>query len=71
MSPFSLQMVDVMLNKKSIECECACELSEPLYILFHHSVDTGRVSDQWKKASVTAVYKKDDSSSVRTIGLLA
>ena len=35
-------------------------LSEPLFYIFRKSLDTGQVPTDWKRANVTAIYKKDD-----------
>ena len=42
--------------------ECACELSEPLYILFRNSVDTGRDPDQWERPMLQQFTKRVSSS---------
>ena len=47
-------------------------LSEPLFYIFRKSLDTGQVPLDWKRANVTAIYKKDDRelpSNYRPISL--
>ena len=41
----------------------ASQLSKPLAILFQHSIRTGSVPAQWKKALVTPIFKKGDRTS--------
>ena len=40
--------------------ETANELKKPLTIIFKKSVDEGRIPEIWKKANVTAIFKKGD-----------
>jgi len=52
--------------------ELACELCEPLAIIFNTSMRQGKIPDDWKLADVTAVYKKGDkclSENYRPISL--
>ena len=43
--------------------ELAEQLSKPLSELFQHSITTGDVPHQWKKATVAPVFKKGDRNS--------
>ena len=38
-------------------------LSVPLSIIFNHSFNTGIVPDDWKKANVSAIFKKGDKEN--------
>ena len=44
--------------------ECADQIALPLWILFRESIEAGVVPDGWKKANVTPVHKKGNTSSV-------
>ena len=48
--------------------ETANELKKPLTIIFKKSVDEGRIPETWKKAIVTAIFKKGDRKKMRIIG---
>jgi len=45
-------------------------LSEPLLYIFKKSIECDRVPSDWKKANVTAIFKKVDKTSP-CMGLLA
>ena len=54
--------------------ELATPLSFPLSDLFNFSLATGKVSQMWKEANVTPIFKKEDPSVVsdyRPISLLS
>ncbi len=54
--------------------ELALPLSKPLAKMFQHSVDTGIVPKQWKKAVVSPIFKKGDrnqASNYRPVSLTA
>jgi hypothetical protein len=38
--------------------ECADVLCKPLWIIYKFSLQTGRVPVDWKRANVTAIFKK-------------
>ena len=39
---------------------CAEQLSKPIKILFEKSMGEGKVPDDWKRANISAIYKKGD-----------
>ena len=39
--------------------ECAKELAFPLTSLFRYSLSEGTIPSQWKKATVSTIYKKE------------
>jgi len=39
-------------------------LSEPLLYIFKKSIECGRLPSDWKKANVTAIFKKGDKTSL-------
>ena len=41
----------------------SASLSVPLSIIFNHSFNTGIVPDDWKKANVSAIFKKGDKEN--------
>ena len=48
----------------------ACEIAEPLALIFNKSLDTGLVPSAWKYCNVTPIYKggdKADPSNFRPI----
>ena len=52
--------------------ECAKQLSLPLFLIFHSSLDQGKTPDDWKQAIVTPIYKsgkKSDPLNYRPISL--
>ena len=54
----------VGLNLKLIH-ESAEVICEPLTILFDKSFETGIVPDEWKKGQITALFKKEDKTSIK------
>ena len=48
-------------------------IETPLVLLFQRSLETGQVPEQWKEASVTAIYKRKgkrcDPGNYRPVGL--
>ena len=38
--------------------ECAEELSKPLLLIYRMSLEQGKVPRDWKRASVSAIFKK-------------
>ena len=54
--------------------EVSGPLSSPLCDLFNYSLTSGHFPDEWKKANITPIYKKDDPSdpsNYRPISLLS
>ncbi|KFV81912.1 hypothetical protein N308_05122, partial [Struthio camelus australis] len=49
--------------------ELADVIARPLPILFERSWRTGEVPEDWKKASVTPVFKKEDPGNYRPVSL--
>ena len=52
--------------------ECQYELLTPLYLLFKESLKTGKIPQQWKDATVVAIFKKGSkhlASNYRPISL--
>lgn len=52
--------------------ECATQLAPWLHQIFRYSLDTGIISDQWRHALVTPIYKsgkKDSTANYRPISL--
>ena len=50
--------------------ECAESLTDPLYIIYKHSLETGSVPPQWKNGTVTAIHKDEsrhDAKNYRPI----
>ena len=51
----------------------ACEIDEPLALIFNKSLDTGLVPSAWKYCNVTPIYKggdKDDPGNFRPISVV-
>ena len=54
--------------------ELAVPLSKPLKELFQHSIDTGEVPEQWRRAAVSPIFKKGDrtkAANYRPVSLTA
>jgi len=49
--------------------ELADVTAEPLSIIFERSWRTGEVPEDWRKASVTPVFKKEDPGNYRPVSL--
>ncbi|MCG8035226.1 MAG: reverse transcriptase family protein, partial [Candidatus Thiodiazotropha taylori] len=52
--------------------DCACELAPILTLIFRQSLSDGQVPEDWKKANVTAIYKKgtrQDPANYRPVSL--
>jgi len=49
--------------------ELADVIAEPLSVIFESSWRTGEVPEDWRKASVTPVFKKEDPGSYRLVRL--
>ena len=43
--------------------ECGNELSEPIYMIFKASLDSGTFPNSWKTATITPIYKSEERSS--------
>ena len=42
--------------------ECADQLSTPLYMIYHQSLDEGMLPSDWKMANITPIFKKGKKS---------
>ena len=49
--------------KPKLLVKTSVSLGVPLSIIFNHSFNTGIVLDDWKKANVSAVFKKGDKEN--------
>ena len=48
--------------------ECAEEIYLPLTDIFHKSLSSGVIPDDWKKANITCIFKKGNKQDPETIG---
>lgn len=44
---------------------CVCTITEPLYILFKMSLETGVFPDSWKNSFIVPIYKSGDRSNIK------
>ena len=49
--------------------ETAQNIAEPLTLIFQRSVKDGRVPDDWKRANITPIHKRDQNAKLRIIDL--
>ena len=56
-----MEMMDVSISLIKLCGKC---VAKPVSTIFSNCIDTGTISDIWKRSNIIIAYKKDDKKSV-------